>query len=296
MGVWDVKKLVILLAALASLVLTAPATAATRTIQITSTGFVPRTVTIATGDTVVWSNVDRVSHRVVVERTTCNLTIAPGSTGQCTFANTGRYPYADPNMRGNAWRGTVTVQAAPISVTIAARPLTTTYAASTTLSGRVSTGQAGQNVTIQAQVCGSTSFANVATVTTTTDGAWSVVVKPLKNTTYQARWRTATSANVAVRVRPRLTLRKLTGGRFMARVSAAQSFSGKVAVFQRFNGRTWVRVRFVVMRTITTGSPTIVSGATFRSKLRARTRIRLVMGQTQVGTCYVPTTSNTARA
>ena len=291
------KKLLLVVVAIAALVASAPASAATRTIQITSTGFVPRDVTVAVGDTVVWSNTDSVTHRVVVRNTTCNLTIAPGATGSCTFRNTGRFAYEEPNMRGNAWRGTVTVQAAALSVTITATPLTITYGGTTTLSGRVSTGQTGERVTIQAQICGATAFTNVATVTTTENGAWSLAVKPLKNTTYHVRWRTTTSANVVVKVRPRLTLRKLTGGRFIARVAAAQSFAGKVVVFQRWNAArgTWVRVKFVVLRTITTGSPTIVSGRTFAARLARGTRVRLVMGQTQVGACYVSGRSNVVR-
>ena len=38
---------------------------ALKTVQIRSTGFVPRTVTVAGGDTVRWRNVDTVRHQVV---------------------------------------------------------------------------------------------------------------------------------------------------------------------------------------------------------------------------------------
>src|SRR5215216_7564514 len=38
---------------------------ATKTVNIRSTGFAPKTVTIAGGDTVQWKNVDTVNHQVV---------------------------------------------------------------------------------------------------------------------------------------------------------------------------------------------------------------------------------------
>ena len=39
--------------------------AANKTVNIRSTGFAPKTVTIAGGDTVTWKNVDTVNHQVV---------------------------------------------------------------------------------------------------------------------------------------------------------------------------------------------------------------------------------------
>jgi plastocyanin len=283
---------------LAALAVPTGGLAATHTISVTSTGFSPRNVTIAAGDTVTWTNTDRVSHRVVVDRTTCNLTIAAGASGSCTFGNTGRYDYRDPNMRGNNWRGVITVQAAPGgTVTITARPGIIRYGGASTLSGALSNQRVGESVRIEAQVCGGSSFATVATVTTTTGGAWTLAVRPLKNTVYRARWRNATSANATVRVRPRITLRKLTRGRFAVRVRAAESFAGKVAVFQRYRAATrrWSRVKYVTLRAMGGTAPTMISGANFRSAVRVGTRVRVAMTQTQVGGCYAPGVSNIVR-
>jgi plastocyanin len=36
---------------------------ATKTVNIKSTGFVPKTVTVAGGDSVIWKNIDTVSHQ-----------------------------------------------------------------------------------------------------------------------------------------------------------------------------------------------------------------------------------------
>jgi len=246
---------------------------------------------------VVWSNTDRVAHRVVVERTTCSFTIEPGATGSCTFQNTGRYAYQEPNMRGNAWRGTVTVRAALATVTIEAQPRVVVYGRTITVSGRVSTGAAGERVRIEAMVCGTTAFAAVETVTTTTGGTWTLAVKPLKNTTYRAVWRSATSSGIAVTVRPRVALRKLAGGRYLTHVVAAESFAGRVAVFQRYAPaqRRWVRVRFVTLRQVGGTQPTVVSGATFRARVPAGQRIRVVIGPVQTGPCYGGGASNVVR-
>jgi hypothetical protein len=253
-------------------------------------------VTINTGDTVTWSNTDTKAHQVVVDRTTCNFTVQPASTGTCTFRTAGGFNYRDPTQNGQAWRGRITVRAGPVSITIAASPGVVTYGGATTLSGAVSNGQANEKVTVHAQPCGVAAFSTLATVTTTTNGAWTLVAKPSKTTAYQAKWRTATGA-ATVRVKPRVTLRKLTGGRFAVRVTAAQSFAGKVVVFQRLNAAqgVWVRVRFIVLKAMGGTAPTVISGANFRSRVKAGTRVRAVIGATSVAPCYVGATSNVVR-
>lgn len=291
------RRLIVLAAvAGAALVAVSPATTADKLITIAPTGFVPRNVTVNVGDSVTWSNTDTRVHQVVVARTTCNFTVQPASTWACTFRTAGKFNYQDPNQRGSAWRGTVTVKAGPLAVTIVARPAIVTYRNPTTLSGSVSNGQANERVAVQAQVCGSTSFATVATVSTTTGGVWTLAVRPLKTAVYQAGWRSA-AGTTTVKVRPRVTLRKLTAGRFAVRVLATQSFSGKVVVFQRYNAarRTWVRVRFVVLRSMGGTAPTFVSGANFRSNVRVGTRVRAVIGSAQVAPCYLAGTSNVVR-
>jgi plastocyanin len=290
------KRIFVIGVVVVGLLSAASGTAAERLLTITATGFVPRNATIDAGDVVTWRNADTRAHQVVVERT-CNITIQPGASGSCTFRNAGRFSYREPAFRGTAWRGTITVRAMPRSLTIAARPQTVTYGGTTTLSGAVSSAQANERVSVMAGVCGSTSFATVATVSTAAGGAWTLAAKPLQRTSYQANWRNVSSAQATVNVRPRLTLRKLTRARFLVRVAAAQSFGGKVASLQRYvpSTRRWVRVRFVVLRVISRGSPTIVSGATVRARVSTGTRVRVVLGQGQAGACYVTGISNTVR-
>jgi plastocyanin len=289
------RRLMVLLGCAAALVVTAPAATADRPIVISAAGFTPRNVTINVADTVTWTNTDTRAHQVVVDRV-CAITVQPASTGTCTFRTTGRFDYREPTQTRNAWRGTITVRAAGPSVTIAASPRLVTYLGATTLSGAISTSEPNERVSVRAQACGSTSFASVANVTTTTGGAWTLATRPQKTTVYEAQWRSV-SARTTVTVRPRVTVRKLTRGRFAVRVSAAQSFAGKIAVLQRYrtSTRSWVRVRYVTLRLMGGTAPTMISGANVRVNLRAGTRVRAVIGAAQVAPCYAAGTSNVVR-
>jgi plastocyanin len=289
------RRFMVLLGSLAALVVIASGATADRPIVISAAGFTPRNLTVNAGDTVTWSNTDTRAHQVVVDRV-CAITVQPASTATCTFRTTGRFAYREPTQTRNAWRGTITVRAAALGVTVAARPRVVTYLGATTLSGAVSTAQPDERVSVRAQACGSTSFAAVATVTTTAGGAWMLVTRPQKNTVYEAQLRGVT-ASTTVSVRPRVTIRKLTGGRFAVRVSAAQAFGGKIAVLQRYrtSTRSWVRVRYVTLRVLGGTAPTVISGANVRANLRAGTRVRAVVGAAQVAPCYAAATSNVVR-
>jgi plastocyanin len=289
------RRLMVLLGFVAALVVIAPAATADRPIVISAAGFTPRNVTINVNDTVTWTNTDTRAHQVVVDRV-CAITVQPASTGTCTFRTTGRFDYREPTQTRNAWRGTITVRAAAPGVTIAASPRLVTYLGATTLSGAVSTAQPNERVSVRAQACGSTSFAPVATVTTTTGGAWTLSARPQRITVYEAQWRSA-SARTTVTVRPRVTIRKLTRSRFAVRVSAAQAFGGKIAVLQRYRSstRSWVRVRYVTLRVLGGTAPTVISGANVRANIRVGTRVRAVIGTAQVAPCYAAGTSNVVR-
>jgi hypothetical protein len=115
-------------------------------------------------------------------------------------------------------------------------------------------------------------------------------------------WKSATSAPLTVKVRPRVRLRKLAAGKFRAAVSAAQSFAGKRATFQRYSPtlRRWVALRRFTLRaagaTTLPLNPTTLSRATFRSKVKRRLRVRVVLPKTQVGACYVAGVGNVIRS
>ena len=54
-----------------------------------------------------------------------------------------------------------------------------------------------------------------------------------------------TSGPVSIKVEPRLRLGRVAAHRYSLRVFAAQSFAGKWATFQRFNGKRWIFVKRV---------------------------------------------------
>ena len=110
-----------LVAAVALLSLSGAAVAQTVAVTITKNGYVPKSLTIHTGDTVAFTNGDTVAHQVTFKSTagvTCTpnpLVLQPAATGNCVFATAGSYSYSDPNTKGNTFRGTITVAVPPDS-------------------------------------------------------------------------------------------------------------------------------------------------------------------------------------
>jgi plastocyanin len=296
------RRLILLTAIAALAVAVGSAAAKTVTVTITKNGYVPSSTAIVQGDTVQFTNSDTVVHQVTFKSTagvTCTpnpLVVQPGSNGSCTFASAGNYTYSDPNAKGNAFKGTVTVSAAPASLSLTAKPLIVVYGGSSVLSGVLSTQKVGENIDVLAQQCGATAPTKLTTVQTTAGGAYTTAAKPLMNTVYTAKSKALSSAAVTVRVRPSLRLTKLGSHRFSVRVSAGSSFSGKYASFQRFSGtlHRWVAVKVVRLGASTAGvAPTVVSAASFRASVASGLRVRVTLPQPQVGSCYAPGTSNT---
>ena len=286
---------IILLAAIAALAVAVSAAGAkTVTVTITKNGYVPKAMAIHQGDTVQFMNGDTVAHQVTFKSTagvTCSpnpLVLQPGANGSCTFKDASNYSYSDPNAKGNTFRGTVTVTAAPASLSLTAKPVLVIYGSTDLLTGTLSTQQTGENVDVLAQQCGAASATKTATVQTTTGGVYSATVKPLMNTAYTTKSKAVASSVVTVRVRPRLRLARVAPHRYTLRVFGATSFAGKYASFQRYNGtlRRWVAVRTVLLKANSTGvAPTVITAGSFRSSVPGGLRVRVTLGQAQVGSC-----------
>ena len=290
------RRLLIAVAAVLALTALGSATAADRAVTITRTGFVPADVTVAAGDTVTWRNADTIAHQVTFNGTPCNLTIQPGASGTCTFRAGGRFSYQDRSQQPRL-RGTVTVTGPRASVTLTAPRLTANFLAPLNLSGFVSSQEANESVVVNSQECGKTAFTRVGAATTTAGGGWNFVVKPTINTVYQARWRTNDSSTVTVKVRPTIRLTRV-GSRFKARITAAQAFTGKTIVFQRYRtaARRWATLKRVKLGASTTPTAgTLVTPANFRARIRKGWRLRVLLPQAQAGTCYLAAPSNTLR-
>jgi plastocyanin len=291
MGTRLAAVLVLALAALPS------ATAADRAVTITSAGFVPKDVTVAAGDSVTWRNSDTNLHQVNFEKAPCNLMIAAGASGSCTFRAGGKFNYRDASMPGGSFRGSVTVTGPKTSVTLLASRRVAPFSAPVTLSGFVSSQQTGESVAVSAQECGKTAFTQLGSATTTAGGNWTFTVKPGLNTVYRARWRTTDSATMTVKVTPKIRLTRLRS-RFTVRISATHGFIGKVVLLQRYRAdvRRWVRLKRVTLGVVKPPvAGTVVTSASFRSRVRRGWRLRVLLPQPQAGTCYVSVASNTLR-
>jgi plastocyanin len=274
-----------------ALVLAAPATSATTTVQIRRAGFVPATVTINQDDAVTWRNTDTIDHQVVANGGQfASPILDPGESYTFTFRNAGTYRYHDglhPSLRG-----TITVRGAPPQVTLATSATVVKHGSGVTLSGTVNNRRAGQTVTIVQVPFGQTTKQVIATLQTTTNGAFSFNVTPQVNTLYQAQWRTVESS-VTVQVQPLIKLpRASRSGYFHFFVTASQSFAGRYAYLQRFTlARTWVNVsrlqlgpkagRIVSLRWIRARTP------------RGRWSFRVYMPATEMPGGYIDSWSGT---
>jgi hypothetical protein len=187
--------------------------------------------------------------------------------------------------------------AAPLTSSFTVSPKTVVYGAKVTLAGTLVSQQAGQSLQVVAQQCGAAKGAALGSATTAAGGVFTFQAQPSGQTAYTVKSKALTSSVATVRVLPLLHLGKAGRHRYTVSVSATQSFAGKSATFQRHAGKRWVLVKRVILRANATGvAPTVISSATFRSGVKARLRVRVVLGPKQVGACYLASRSNTIRS
>src|SRR4029079_3910766 len=272
------------------------ALAATKTVDVTRDGFTPNKVTVDFGDTVTWPNKNNQSHQVLFDEAAwpTSPVLAESQTYSVTFTKSGSFGYRDSFATNR--RGTVTVRAG-VSIKGAAAQVANGKPA--TLSGSGASGATGESVSLEAKQCGQTTFAKVASATSTTGGAWSTAASPTMNTTYRAAWKNARSAELNEAVAPALRLKRVRRGRFTASLTAAQAFTGKFVVVQRYvrAKKAWKAVKRVTLKTAKPGTaPTIVTSAGFRLRVPRGTRLRITLAQAQAGTCYAASRSGAVRA
>jgi plastocyanin len=226
-----------------ALVLAAPASTATSTVQIKSTGFVPAAVTVNQNDSVTWTNTDTKDHQVVANGGSfASAILKPGKTYTHAFRAGGTFRYHDglhPTLKG-----TITVRGAPPQVTLATSVPVVKFGTQVTLSGTVSNKRAGETVTLTALPFGQTTKQVIATLQTIANGAFSFNVTPQVNTTYQAQWK-GSESSAAVQVQPLIKLPFVShSGWFHFYVTAGESFAGRSVYLQRFTlSHTWINVR-----------------------------------------------------
>jgi hypothetical protein len=184
----------------------------------------------------------------------------------------------------------VVVKGAPPVVSLAASAPVVKFGTQVTLTGTVNSRRAGESVTIVQLPAGQTTKQVVATLQTTTNGAFSFPVTPQIGTTYQAQWRGAESS-VTVQVAPMIKFRPPSrSGYFHFYVLAGQSFAGHFVYLQRFSKLgQWVSESKLVLGA---KSGRLISLRQVRSILpRGRWSIRVLMTADQVGSGYLEAAS-----
>jgi hypothetical protein len=149
------------------------------------------------------------------------------------------------------------------------------------LSGAVSTGQPGVNVTVLAQRFGDSAPASVATVLTGDGGKWTYPAQPTIRTSYVVNANGVSSPSVTVGVRPSVSLRVTTRARVATHLGGATSFAGRRVQLQRLSHGAWVTVK----RARLNGNST----TTFRLSLlpKGKSTIRIAFSVNQAGPGYL---------
>ena len=284
------KKAILLTTAIAALSVGGFAFAsqlALKTVNIRSTGFAPRTVTVAGGDTVQWKNLDTVNHQVVANNGAfASGQIAPNRTYARRLDTPGLYPYHDalhPTLKG-----TVRVTGNPPSVSIGVTPPIATWGTAVRISGAISPAAVGDTVSVYAQPYPQASFIKLADIQTTTNGLYDYTHRPEILTAYKVRWKGKDSAVVTTAIAPSLSLARATQRWMVVRARAAKSFSGRWVYIQRLNAfGQWVSLRKVTLNRQSTQRFLV------RTLPRGTSRIRAYMTTNQAGAGYVFSSSST---
>jgi plastocyanin len=279
------RALTVLLAAVGVLI-AAPSYGATPnapSVQIARGTFTPSSVTIKAGGSITILNSDSVDHTITSPAAKIPPTLLhPTDNVAQAFPTPGTYVITDaqnPNLRL-----TVVVEEAGATVSLSIAPKAVQAGRSATLRGSLSTGAAGQQVRVEAQSCGASTFTGVKTLTTGNGGSFSLAVRPRSNTTYRVRFGDGT-ATVGAQVSPLLRLRK-TGARSYV-VTVAGAKAKVIAVQTRPPGKGWRP----------TGRSRVTGGvARFTLQAAPGTRVRASVDSAAAGGCLGTGISNVVSA
>jgi plastocyanin len=273
------------LSGIAALAFVAPAGAATRSVNIYGAGFSPSSVTITEGDTVTWVNKDNANHQVLADKGEfVSPILRPNQTFSFTFRAPGTYSYKDELYPRHT--GKVVVKGLPPTLTLAASAPIVTYGTQATLTGAVSSHNAGEQVTIYYQPYPQPNLIQRATVLTGPGGVFSFIVQPQVLTTYDAVWKNVYATPTTIQVQPKLTLGR--NGGWIVHAAGGRSFAGRAVQFQRLNTLTgqWVTLKRVLLNSR--------SSARFSYKLpKGLNHLRLAMSVNQAGAGFLGAISAT---
>lgn len=295
------KRVLILPIVAVSLLLAPSAWAETKTVSITASGFVPSSLTIQVDDSITWTNSDTRNRQVISQDAGfASPVLKPGDTFSFKFTKAGTFRYSDALVKTQ--RGTVKVEPAPDSVTLASSKLKVIFGGAVTLSGQVSNQKAGEKVTIGAeevQPDGTRQTKAVAEVSTGPGGTYAYSVAPQRQTSYKATWQTGvltstSSPAVVVRVAPRVGFGWVAKrGRWVTlatKATSAISYVGRSVYLQRLNAfGEWVRIKRIVLRSD-------ARATRFAARLpKGVNRLRILLPEAQAGLGYTAGLSRSMR-
>jgi len=184
-------------------------------------------------------------------------------------------------MAGQAAKPGKSGKPGPSSVTIAAAPNPIIYGNSVAISGKLTaTTVAGVSVTLHAAPYPYTSFAQVATATTDTQGVYHFAQSPKLNTEYRVMAKSkpqATSTTLLVKVSTRVSLRVSTttpavGARVKFSGSVTPAHDGQMVLIQR-RSRTGTFVTVATTTLLHTTTGTSIYRKTLRIKASGNYRV-----------------------
>ena len=155
------------------------------------------------------------------------------------------------------------------------------------LTGRISSRQAGQIVTILGWKYGHSSPTRTTAVVTRTGGFWNTSDKPAIRTTYEAQWTGSDSGKIVVGVQPAVTVEQLATGGIWTHVAAGHSVTGTIVQLQlQHAGGTWTTIKQLPLNR--SGNVTFPAPGTSGTQT-----LRIAMSVNQAGAGYLGTTSHT---
>jgi plastocyanin len=279
------RKLFLALAAVAALAFAGQAGAATKAINIYGYGFNSNSVTITEGDTVTWVNRDNANHQVLASKGEfVSPILKPKQTFSFTFKAPGTYSYKDELYPKHT--GKIVVKGLPPTLTFGVSAPIVTYGTQATLSGVISSHEAGQQVTIYYQPYPQPNLIERATVLTAAGGAFSFLVEPQVLTSYEAAWKGAYATPTTIQVIPKLTLGRNNG--WIVHAAGGRSFAGRAVQLQRLNALTgqWVTLRKVLLNSKS-------SARVLVTLPKGTNRLRVTMSVNQAGAGFLGAISST---
>src|SRR3954452_21304272 len=173
----------------------------------------------------------------------------------------------------------------PLTEPVHATRTTIVFGKNVRLSGRFTHGLADRPVVLSAKEYGDTAYAATAILSTSEGGRWVTTIAPSIQTSYKASSLGETTAPLAIRVRPRLALKR-AHGHWVVRVFSTGSYAGRFVLIQLRSDNGWADARRRVLRR---------KLRRFDVPLpRGMSRVRAYLPRSQAGRGYLAGTSATA--